>query len=249
MTPLTCTECGFDGSRWSDDDIERTLAHTDDLIGYVLEGADDTFMAAAVAQPVDIDVDPVASAHAVMHRLHDVAAMRCAADAFVPMVGRVESLQASGGGVPKASIPVVDIGPSGVIGDVQGNRKNHGRPWQAICLYSSDLLADLRSEGHPVEAGGTGENLTMSGIDWSRMRGGLTVTIAGAGVNSGAGASGGVVLRTSGPAAPCHKIGDCFSERHWNRIDHVERPGWARWYASVLTGGTIAPGDTITITA
>ena len=144
---------------------------------------------------------------------------------------------------------VVEMIQSGVIGDVQGNRKNHGRPWQAICLYSSDLLADLRSEGHPVEAGGTGENLTMSGIDWSRMRGGLTVTIASAGVNSGAGASGGVVLRTSGPAAPCHKIGDCFSERHWNRIDHTERPGWARWYASVLAGGTIAPGDTITITA
>jgi len=243
MTPLTCTDCGFDGARWSDDDIERTLAHTDDLIGFVLEGADDTFMAAAAAvvQPVDVDVDPVASAHAVMHRLHDVTAMRREAEAFVPMVGRVESLQASGGGVPKVSIPVADIGPSGVIGDVQGNRKNHGRPWQAICLYSSDLIADLRREGHPVEAGGTGENLTMSGIDWSRLRGGLMVTIASA--------SGEVVLRTSGPAAPCHKIGDCFSERHWNRIDHTERPGWARWYASVLTGGTIAPGDTVTITA
>jgi len=249
MTSLVCTECGFDGARWSDDDIERTLAHTDDLIGYVLEGADDTFMAAAVAQPVDVDVDTVASAHAVMHRLHDVAAMRCEAEGFVLMVGRVESLQASGGGVPKASIPIADIGPSGVIGDVQGNRKHHGRPWQAICLYSSDLLADLRSEGHPVEAGGTGENLTMSGVDWSRMRGGLTVTIASGAANAGAGTSGDVVLRTSGPAAPCHKIGDCFSERHWNRIDHVERPGWARWYASVLTGGTIAPGDTVTITA
>jgi MOSC domain-containing protein YiiM len=157
------------------------------------------------------------------------------------MVGRVESLQASGGGVPKASIPIAEIGPSGVVGDVQGNRKNHGRPWQAICMYSSDLLGELRSEGHPITAGGTGENLTMSGIDWSRMRGGLTVTIAGA--------SGEVVLRTSGPAAPCHKIGDCFSERHWNRIDHVERPGWARWYASVLAGGTIAPGASVTITA
>jgi MOSC domain-containing protein YiiM len=245
MTTLVCIECGFDGTRWSDNDIERTLAHTDDLIGYVLEGADDDVVAATLAvttaQSVVVDPDPLVSAHAVMHRLHDLAASRRAAEVFEPMVGRVESLQASGGGVPKASIPIAEIGPSGVVGDVQGNRKNHGRPWQAICMYSSDLLADLRSEGHPVTAGGTGENLTMSGIDWSRMRGGLTVTIAGA--------SGEVVLRTSGPAAPCHKIGDCFSERHWNRIDHVERPGWARWYASVLVGGTIAPGAGVTITA
>ena len=116
---------------------------------------------------------------------------------------------------------------------------------QALCLDSSDLVAELRSEGHPVEAGGAGENLTMSGIDWSRMRGGLTVTIT----STGAGTSGEVVLRTSCPAAPCHKIGDCFSERHWNRIDHAERPGWARWYASALTGGTIAPDATVTMIA
>jgi MOSC domain-containing protein YiiM len=237
MTTLTCDACGFDGLRWSDDDIERTLAHTDDLIGYVLEGADGAFTAASTSSPVEFDDDPVVAAHAVMHRLHDLAATRRAAHEFEPMVGRVESLQASGGGVPKVSIAVAEIGPSGVVGDAQNNRRNHGRPWQALCLYSSDLLAALRAEGHPVTAGGTGENITISGVDWSRMRGGLSISI------------GDVRLRTSGPAAPCHKIGDCFTERHWDRIDHVERPGWARWYASVLTGGTISPGDTVTITA
>jgi hypothetical protein len=51
MTTLTCTDCGFDGSRWSDDDIERTVAHADDLIGYVLEGADDDFVADVAAMP------------------------------------------------------------------------------------------------------------------------------------------------------------------------------------------------------
>ena len=86
-------------------------------------------------------------------------------------------------------------------------------------------------------AGGAGENLTIRGIDWSRMRGGLTITI------------GDVVLRTSRPAAPCHKIGDCFIERDWNRIDHVERPGWARWYASVLPAAPSSPGDAVTVTA
>ena len=244
MTAFTCDDCGFDGSHWSDDDIERTLAHADNLIGYVLEGADDRFaddaVAEATAAPVLADDDPLVSTHLLMHRLHDVASARRSAHAFAPMVGRIESLQASGGGVPKAAIPVADIGPTGVIGDVQGNRKNHGRPWQAVCLYSSDLIDALRSEGHPVAAGSTGENITMSGADWSRMRGGLTITVSSAG--------GDVVLRTSGPAAPCHKIGDCFTERHWDRINHVERPGWARWYASVVVGGMIRPGDSVTIT-
>jgi MOSC domain-containing protein YiiM len=237
MNQLTCADCHFDGSRWSGDDLERTLAHTDDLIGYVLEGAPAAFVAEVTAAPVRSDDDPVVSAHAVMHRLHELAAARRDAEVFEPMAGSVDSLQASGGGVPKASIPLAEIGPGGVIGDVQENRRNHGRPWQAICLYSSDLIESLRAEGHPIAAGSAGENLTIAGLDWSRMRGGLTITI------------GDVVLRTSSPAAPCHKIGDCFTDRHWNRIDHVERPGWARWYASVLSGGTVSPGDAVTVTA
>ena len=237
MNPLTCVDCGFDGSRWSDDDLERTLAHTDDLIGYVLEGADGPLVAQAAADPIRSDDDPVVSAHAVMHRLHELAAARRSTEVFEPMVGRVDSLQASSGGAPKLSIPLAEIGPGGVLGDVQGNRRNHGRPWQAVCLYSSDLIEALVAEGHPIAAGSTGENLTIGGIDWSRMRGGLTIAI------------GEVVLRTSSPAAPCHKIGDSFTARHWNRIDHVERPGWARWYASVLSGGTVSPGDAVTVTA
>ena len=237
MTTLTCTECGFDGTRWSDGDLERTLAHADDLIGFVLEGAAAEFVVDAAAEPIVVADDPVVSAHAVMHRLDDLAAARRAAHEFEPMVGRVESLQTSGGGVAKASILVAEIDVDGVGGDVQGNRRHHGRPWQAVCLYSSELIESLRSEGHPITAGGTGENITISGVDWSRMRGGLTITI------------GDIELRTSSPAAPCSKIGGCFTDRHWKRIDHVQRPGWSRWYASVRTGGAVAPGDVVTITA
>ena len=237
MTTLTCGDCGFDSARWSRSDLERTLAHTDDLVGYVLEGADHDLIERATAERIVADDDLVSSTHSVMHRLHDLAMVRRAADDFVPMVGRVDSLQASGGGVPKASIPSADIGSTGISVDVQGNRKNHGRPWQAICLYSSDLLAALRSEGHPIAAGSTGENITVSGVDWARLRGGLTITI------------GEVTLFTSGPAAPCHKVGESFVDRNWNRIDHGERPGWARWYASVLRGGTVHPGDEVIVTA
>jgi MOSC domain-containing protein YiiM len=232
---LTCVECGFDSSRWSDDDLERTLAHTDDLIGYVLDGLPD--QSSLIARPLDADEDPVVATHAVMHRLDELAATRRSLEQFEPMAGSIVSLQASSGGVPKRSIAEAVVDPGGVVGDGQRNRHHHGRPWQALCLYSADLLDALAIEGHPIAAGGAGENLTITGIDWSRMRGGLTIEI------------GDVRLRTSSPAAPCRTIGDCFVERDWNRIDHIERPGWARWYASVLTGGSIRPGDQATITA
>lgn len=238
---FTCSECGFDGSRWSDDDLERTLAHTDDLVGYVLAGSTSLIHTDAAGLDRTNTGDPIAAAHALMHHLDELAAARRAVEPFEPMIGRVESIQASAGGVPKLPIEVAVVGPSGIDGDGHNNRRNHGRPWQALCVYSSDLLGDLRAEGHPIAAGAAGENVTVSGIDWSRLRGGLTMTI---GADTAP-----VRLQTSSPAAPCHKIGDYFVDRDWNRIDHGERPGWARWYASVRTGGTIRPGDPVTITA
>jgi len=237
MNALTCTDCGFDGARWSADDLARTLGHTDDLIGYVLEGANPSFVADATAQPVAVDDDPIIATHALMHRVHELAAARRLARTFEPMSGHVDSLQASRGGVPKTATMFAEIRSGGVLGDVQGNRLHHGRPWQEVCLYSSDVLFALRDEGHPITAGGVGENVTIGGVDWSRIRGGLTITI------------GDVRLTTTSPATPCHKISSCFVDGNINRIHHGERPGWARWYASVLVGGTIRPGDIVTIAA
>jgi MOSC domain-containing protein YiiM len=243
MPALTCAICGFDGSRWSDTDLERTLVHAADLVGYVLDGADDELTRAARAGTVDtsdlVDTDgaPVAATHALMHRLEELASHRRTREPFAPMTGRVESLHASVGGVPKPAIPMADIGFGGVEGDVQGNRTHHGRPWQAICLYSAERIADLAGEGHPIVAGGVGENVTIAGVDWSRLRGGLTITI------------GDVVLRTSAPAAPCRKIGANFADGDWNRIDHDEHPGWARWYASVRRNGIVRPGDELTVSS
>lgn len=237
MTRLTCDECGFDEELWSDEDLAQTLIKTDDLVGQVLAGADPTFVADATQRPILVDDDPVASVHALMHRLNELAIARRNVDVFEPMVGRVHSLQVSGGGVPKPQVPLADVTVGGVVGDAQNDRIHHGRPWQAVCLYSTDILAALRDEGHPIDAGDAGENVTVSGIDWTQMRGGLTIDI------------GAVRLRTSRPVTPCYKIAASFSDRNWNRIHPTERPGWARWYASVISGGTIRPGDAVTIEA
>lgn len=232
---LTCEVCGFDAARWSAEDLERTLAHSDDLIGHVVNGASDGVGSARLTD-VSLD-DRVGATHSLMHHLDHVATSRRGAEEFATMVGTVASVQASGGGVPKLPVAEVVVDTGGVLGDRQGNRHHHGRPWQAVCLYSADLLSALADEGHPIVAGGAGENVTISGVDWARMRGGLTIAI------------GDLRLRTSSPAAPCHKIGGCFADGDWMRMDHAQRPGWSRWYASVLEGGTIRPGDRVTIAA
>jgi len=234
MTTVSrCEQCGFDERRWSPTDVERTLAHADDLIGYVVDG----WGAAAPSVSIDTARDPIAAVHTLMRHLDRLAAERRAADPFEPMAGVVAALHASDGGVPKRPIASAVVDAAGIVGDRQGSRQHHGRPWQALCLFSVDVIDQLAAEGHPIVPGSVGENVTIGGVDWSRLRGGLTIDI------------GDVRLRTSSPAAPCRKIGGSFADGDWNRIDHTTRPGRARWYASVIAGGSISPGDAVSITA
>ncbi|RLE20847.1 MAG: MOSC domain-containing protein [Actinobacteria bacterium] len=153
------------------------------------------------------------------------------------MTGVIVGLRASGGGVPKQEIPRAIVGVGGIEGDTQAHRVHHGRPWQALCLYSVEVIEALCVEGHPIAPGSVGENLTIEGVDWTRMRGGLTLEI------------GDVRCRVSAPAHPCYQLESFFQGADVSRIAHSEHPGWSRWYASVLHGGTIRPGDTVVVTA
>jgi hypothetical protein len=238
MTDLECSECGFEASRWSSNDLERTLAHADDLRGYVTEGLEpDELVGFSAPDLLDATSDPVGSTHAVVHHLMELARLRREAEDFEPVTGAVVGLYASGGGVPKLSIPEAVVGVGGVEGDSQGHRVHHGRPWQAVCLYSAEVIEALREEGHPISAGAAGENLTVEGIDWARLRGGLTIEI------------GEVRCRVSAPAQPCHQIAGFFVSEDSSRIAHAKHPGWSRWYASVLHGGVIRPGDAVVVSA
>ena len=234
-TTLTCADCGFDAARWSADDVERTLAHADDLFRFALADAPIDLREEATGSH-QANPDPIVSTHRLMHDLRDLAKRRGSTETFATMVGTVDSIQVAAG-LPKTSVTEAIIGAGGLEGDRQTNRRNHGRPWQAVCLYSADLIDELQTEGHAIVAGSAGENVTLRGVDWTRMRGGLTIEI------------GDVRLLTSSPAAPCHKIGDNFTDRDWLRIGHDERPGWSRWYASVLAGGMIRPGDRVSVWA
>ena len=87
--------------------------------------------------------------------------------------GTVAGLFASDGGVPKRPIPVAEVGYRGVSGDRQAARKHHGRVWQALCLWSVEVIDGFAAAGHPIVPGSAGENVTIAGVDWSTLRPGV----------------------------------------------------------------------------
>ncbi len=222
-----CETCGFDPTEWDERDSANTVHLGDRFFAYVLDGASEGLAARPAPTP-----------HEVMHQAVTLAAARHdGGDRVAPMSGTVARINASGGGVPKSSLPEAEVSRRGVIGDRQRNRQHHGRPWQALCLWSVDVIEALRAEGHPIEAGSAGENITMAGVDWSQMRSGLLVEI------------GSVLARVSTPAAPCRHNNRWFADGDSKRIEHERHPGWSRWYASVLHPGRVAAGDRVRVVA
>jgi MOSC domain-containing protein YiiM len=147
----------------------------------------------------------------------------------------VVHLAVSGGGVPKKGVDRFDVDWSGAVGDRQNDRKHHGRPFQALCLWSDEVIGVLQAEGHPIEPGSAGENVTVHGIDWAGLRPGTILRI------------GAVSMELSAHATPCAKNAQWFSDRRFARIDHDEHPGWSRLYASVRTPGSIRVGDEVEV--
>lgn len=174
--------------------------------------------------------------HEMTHALHEIAKTRHNLGDTVPvMSGTVEQINVSNGGVPKTAVDRATVGPSGLTADTQAARQHHGRPWQALCLYSAEVVEALRAEGHPIGFGSVGENLTVRGLDWSKMRSGLEVNI------------GDIRARITAPAVPCSKNHQWFSDQNSDRISHDSHPGWSRWYALVVSGGDVVTGADMTV--
>lgn len=153
------------------------------------------------------------------------------------MSGRVASINRSGGGVPKLAIDRAHVRVDGLDGDRQANRKYHGGPDRALCLYSLERLDALAMEGHPVSPGSLGENLTISGLDWNEA-------VPGARFVIGEGAKA-VEIELTAFAAPCRTIRHAFLDEGFTRISQKLHPGWSRVYARVVREGVIRAGDPV----
>ncbi len=150
--------------------------------------------------------------------------------------GTVASVNVSAGGVPKLPVERAYVSHNGMEGDRQADLRHHGGPLQTLCLFSLEVIEQLRAEGHPIDAGSAGENITLTGIDWNLMAGGVRLEIGDT-----------LVAEVTVQATPCSKNARWFSDRKFGRIDHDEHPGSSRWYARVLEPGPVATGDGVTI--
>lgn len=150
------------------------------------------------------------------------------------MPGSVVSINVSQGGVPKRPVAEALVGQTGLAGDAQ-RWEHHGGPRRAVCLWSLERIEALRAEGHPVEPGAAGENLTVAGLDWDRV-------VPGAELRAGE-----VRLRITEYTKPCRKIAGCFAGGGFERIAQERHPGWSRVYASVIEGGAIRTGDAVAL--
>jgi MOSC domain-containing protein YiiM len=41
--------------------------------------------------------------------------------------------------------------------------------WQALCLWSADVIGEFARAGHAIRPGAAGENIIVTGIDWARV--------------------------------------------------------------------------------
>lgn len=149
--------------------------------------------------------------------------------------GRIDSIHTSPGGVPKTDVASARVLEDRIEGDDHDNKVGHGGPDRAVCIYSSELIEALKGEGHPIFPGSTGENLTISGLDWYEIVANTQFRI------------GSVTLEVTKYAAPCKTIKDSFIDGYFNRISHKLYPGWSRVYARVLSSGEVRVGDEVSV--
>jgi MOSC domain-containing protein YiiM len=174
-------------------------------------------------------------AHDASHHMMDVSRGLAGLSRQPAAEGRLEHLNVSDGGVPKHPIERAALTAGGVEGDRQRDRKHHGRPFQAVCLWSADVIDELSAAGHPIGPGCAGENLTLRGVNWRTLRPGTLVRV------------GEALVELSFPAVPCHNQTQWFSDGDFSRIAHEVNPQWARWYGWVREPGAAGAGDRVVV--
>ncbi|MGQ0848685.1 MAG: MOSC domain-containing protein [Actinomycetota bacterium] len=149
----------------------------------------------------------------------------------LPSLGAVVQVNSSRGGVPKLPVADARVLFMGLEGDNHHDRRFHGGPERALCLFSLDVIEALRLEGHPIFPGAAGENITVSGVDWSTVRPGTRWWIGDR-----------VEIEVTGYTTPCEKNAAWFVDGDFTRMGQRQHPGSSRVYARVLSEGQVAAG-------
>ena len=137
--------------------------------------------------------------------------------------------------MPKLPVPECRVTVNGLTGDRQRDLRFHGGPSRAVCLYSLEVIRALQAEGHPIAIGSAGENLTVSGVEWTVMTPGRRVRV------------GPVLLELTNYALPCSNLVPYFRDGKFIRISQRVHPASGRLYARVLEEGVVRPGDSVEV--
>jgi len=143
--------------------------------------------------------------------------------------GRLTQVNVSAGGMPKRPVPSARVTRAGVDGDWQKNRKYHGGPDRAICLFSEELYAWLREQG--VEGlfnGSIGENFTTRGIDLMSLDPGDRLRVGDQ-----------CVIELADVRKPCRQL------KKWDARFPNLILGRSGWLAKVVEDGEVKAGDPI----
>jgi len=152
-------------------------------------------------------------------------------------IGTLVSINVSNGGVPKRPVADAKVSRLGLLTDAQNDTKGHGGPEKAVCVYALERIRALQLEGHPIDVGTAGENVTVEGIDWGLVAPGARLRLGDE-----------VVLEVTAFTTPCKTIRDSFIDGTFVRISEKLHPGWSRVYTRVLSEGEIRSGDAVELT-
>lgn len=122
---------------------------------------------------------------------------------------------------------------SNLDGDRQADRRVHGGPDKAVCVYSGDHYPAWRDElgRSDMGSGGFGENFTVSGQAETDVCLGDRFRV------------GEAVVEVSQPRGPCQKLA-----RRWDRPDLPKRvvaSGRSGWYLRVIQEGHVEAGQSL----
>ena len=130
--------------------------------------------------------------------------------------------------MPKLPVLCAEVTRDGVAGDWQKNRKYHGGPDRAVCIFSEELYAELREQGVEAGNGAFGENFTTRGLDLNALRVGDRLRVGES-----------VVIELTDVRVPCGQL------RKWDARMPKLIVGRSGWVAKVVREGVVKPGDRI----
>jgi MOSC domain-containing protein YiiM/GNAT superfamily N-acetyltransferase len=152
------------------------------------------------------------------------------------MDGRVFQVNVSPGGVPKLPVERAWVGELGLDGDRHRHDTVHGGPHRAVALLGIEAIERVQADGHPIEPGSVGENLTTTGIELAALAPGTRLAIGDQ-----------LVLEISAPANPCDVIAGSFRNGKSGRISILTHPADSRMYARTVIEGEVRVGDSIMV--